>query len=289
MPRILGIHGIGQQYRGGPQLTQLWWLSMRGGLEAAGQRAAADRLAGDHVRVAFYGDLFRPPGTKAGGGAPYTAAHLTSAPERELVQAWYERTVAQEPTLGPGEDTKGPSRVAIQLMLKRLLLSQAFAGVAERAFVGNLKQTTAFLTNPEVKERVLQRMADEVTADTTVVIGHSLGSVVAYEYLAQYRPPQVELLITVGSPLGIPSVVFDRLTPAPVDGTGAWPGTVAKWVNIADKNDVVALRKQLGPLFPSINGGPAVEDHLVDNGKAPHGIEPYLNSWQTGQALGAVL
>lgn len=261
---------------------------MRGGMESARHRTAADRLTEDEVRVAFYGDLFRPAGTKAGGGAPYTSAHLTSF-ERELLQVWYERAVAQETASSLGENTKGPPSIAVQFMLRRLLQSQAFVGVAERAFVGNLKQTVDFLTNLEVKKRVLQRIADEVTAETTVIIGHSLGSVVAYEYLVQYRPPQVQLLITAGSPLGIPKVVFDRLTPAPVEGTGAWPGGVANWVNIADRNDVVALCKELAPLFLSLNGGPRVKDLLVDNGKASHGIEPYLSSWQAGQALGDIL
>ena len=96
--------------------------------------------------------------------------------------------------------------------------------MAQRGLIGNLKQVTAFLTQPEVKERVLQRVADEITPDTRVVMGHSLGSVVIYEYLARFCPPQVELLVTLGSPLGIPNLVFDRLTPAPAGGLGAWPG-----------------------------------------------------------------
>ena len=86
------------------------------------------------------------------------------------------------------------------------------------------------------------------------MIGHSLGSVVAYEYLCRDRPASVELLVTLGSPLGIPNVVFDKLTPAPVGGAGAWPGRVAAWVNVADPDDIVALRKDLAPLFPGTHG-----------------------------------
>ena len=88
-----------------------------------------------------------------------------------------------------------------------------------------------------------------------MVIGHSLGSVVAYEYLCHDRPASVELLVTLGSPLGIPNVVFDKLTPAPVGGAGAWPGMVAAWVNVADPDDIVALRKDLAPLFPGTAPG----------------------------------
>jgi len=93
-------------------------------------------------------------------------------------------------------------------MLERLLRCRTFARVARRGFIGNLKQVTAFLAKSDVKEQVLQRVADEVTPDTRVIIGHSLGSVVVYEYIARYRPPQVELLVTLGSPLGIPNATF---------------------------------------------------------------------------------
>jgi len=148
---------------------------------------------------------------------------------------------------------------------------------------------TAFLTARDVKERVLQRVADEVTPDTRVIVGHSLGSLVMYEFLARFAPPQVELLVTLGSPLGIPNLVFERLTPTPVDGVGAWPGQLTRWVNVADGDDVVALRKQLSPLFPAPDERPGVEDYLVDNGNQPHAISRYLNAEPTGAALGAVL
>lgn len=95
--------------------------------------------------------------------------------------------------------------------------------------------------------------------------------------------------MTLGSPLGIPNLVFDRLTPAPAGGAGAWPGAVAGWVNVADPDDVVALRKQLAGLFPGPGGGTAVDDRLVHNGDQPHAVDRYLNARETGSALGHVL
>jgi hypothetical protein len=289
MPRVLGVHGIAQQYRSGPELTRGWWEALRGGLEVAGFRKTADNLTETDVRVAFFGDLFRPQGALAGGGPPYTPADLQPGPERDLLQAWYQAALDQDPSLGPPAGALGPGRVAAQAMLQRLLRSPTFARVAQRGFIGNLKQVTAFLATPEVKQRVLQRVAEEVTPDTQVIIGHSLGSVVVYEYIARFSPPQVQLLVTAGSPLGIPNLVFERLTPAPVEGVGAWPGRVAGWTNVADPDDVVALRKQLAPLFPAPDGGPGVQDHLVDNGGEPHEASRYLNAAPTGAALGRVL
>ena len=290
MPRILGVHGIAQQYRSGPELTRGWLDALRGGLEVAGFRTTADGLGETDVRVAFFGDLFRPKGAMAGGEPPYTPADVKPGPERDLLEQWYEAAVKQDPSLGPPPGAMGPpGRVPAQAMLHRLLRSHTFARAAQHAFIGNLKQVTAFLSKADAKERALQRVADEVRPDTRVVIGHSLGSVVVYEFLARFPPPQVELLVTLGSPLGIPNLVFERLTPAPAGGVGAWPGRVAGWVNVADPIDVVALRKQLAPLFPAPDGGAGVEDHLVDNGDEPHAISRYLNAAPTGAALGRVL
>jgi hypothetical protein len=289
MPRVLGVHGIAQQYRSGPELTRGWLDAIRGGLEVAGFRGTADGLAENDVRVAFFGDLFRPRGAMAGGDPPYTPADVKPGPERDLLESWYEAAVNQDPSLGPPQGAMGPGRVAAQAMLDRLLRSRTFAGVARRGFIGNLKQVTAFLAASHVKEEALQRVAAEITPDTRVIVGHSLGSVVVYEYMARYSPPQVQLLVTLGSPLGIPSLVFERLTPAPAGGVGAWPGQVAGWVNVADADDVVALRKQLAPLFPAPDGGAGVGDHLVDNGDEPHAVSRYLNAEPTGAALGRVL
>jgi hypothetical protein len=57
-------------------------------------------------------------------------------------------------------------------------------------------------------------------------------------------------------------------------------------VNVADPDDIVALRKDLAPLFPGTVRGQAIADRLADNGDAPHAIDRYLNSRQTGSALG---
>ena len=286
MSRILGVHGIGQQYMSGPQLQHDWWLAIRGGLEIAGFRSSADALATTDVRVAFFGDLFRPQGAKTGGEPPYQPMDVTAGAERALLEHWYTQAVNQEPLLGPTDGSKGTLRLPTDVMLDRLLRSRTLSGVGKRAFIGRLKQVTAFLAESHIKERVLERVSREVTPETEIIIGHSLGSVVAYEYLARYAPYQVRLFVTLGSPLGIPALIFDRLTPPPREGIGVWPGRVPRWVNIADKNDIVAWRKQLSPLFQS-EFDRRVEERLVNNGKSPHAIGPYLNARFTGQALGA--
>lgn len=286
MATIVGIHGISQQYQSGPELTSTWFDALRGGLEAAGFKAKSDALREEALRVAFFGDLFRSRGTM--GAAPrYTAADLEAGYERSMLAGFYEAAAKQDESLHPTNDEMGVSP-GLQQMLRRLAQSKALAGIVESLFVRDLKQVNWFLHDAATKDQVLRRVAAEVGEDTRIVVGHSLGSVVVYEYLCRYQPVGVVLLVTVGSPLGIPNLVFDRLTPHPQAGAGAWPGLVKRWINVADPGDVVPLVKQLAPLFPR-PGGAALVDRLVDNGDKPHMINRYLNSMQVGEAVGSVL
>lgn len=68
-----------------------------------------------------------------------------------------------------------------------------------------------------------------------VVVGHALGSVVAYDVLR--RDPRrlaLPLLVTVGSPLGI-RAIRDELRPL------RFPRGVKAWRNAFDERDPVAL------------------------------------------------
>ncbi|WP_067992911.1 PGAP1-like alpha/beta domain-containing protein [Nocardia pseudobrasiliensis] len=288
MAVVVGVHGIAQQYRGGYQLAAAWLVALRDGLVAAGHADAAERLGVDDLRVAFFGDLFRPAGAMSAQGPQFTVADVKPGLERELLTALYDEVVTVEPELAPPEDSMGPGRVGLQVVVAKLLQSRTFAGVAQRTLIGNVKQAVRFLVEPDVKVKVLERVSAMVGPDTRVLVGHSLGSVVAYEFLCS-APSSVRTLITLGSPLGVPNLIFDRLTPAPDGGKGVWPQGISNWVNIAERNDVVPLRKTLAELFPPTSGGAGVLDRLVDNGDEPHAVERYLNAAATGAAVGQSL
>jgi hypothetical protein len=289
MARVIGVHGIAQEYSGAMTLASLWSDAVRDGLMSAGHREIADALGPRDVRVAFFGDLFRPAGTMSALGAPFTAADLTTELERDLLAELYREAVAVEPALGPPDHALGRGLPGVQVMVERLLRSRTLAWVLERTLVGSVKQLSRYLTDPSVRQRVWARLGAEIGVDARVIIGHSLGSVVAYEYLCRYQPVSVRAFITLGSPLGIRNLVFDRLTPRPVDGLGTWPGPVPVWCNIADPDDVIALRKELRSLFPAPTSAETFRDCSVDNGKRPHAVERYLGAAVTGEQLSAAL
>ena len=68
-----------------------------------------------------------------------------------------------------------------------------------------------------------------------------------------------------------------------MDGQGAWPGPIERWVNVRAVGDKAAAVALAGTF------GPKVEDVLVDNGHRAHAPEPYLNAAVTGAAVAAAL
>lgn len=137
----------------------------------------------------------------------------------------------------------------------------------------------AYLADDSVRGEIQARVDRVVGSGTAVLVGHSLGSIVAYE-AACAHPGWDLTLVTLGCPLGIRNLVFDRLRPPPEHGHGQFPAGAVAWTNIADTGDVVALVKRLAPLF-----GDRVHDLLVDNGSKAHDISPYLTAAQTGHAI----
>jgi hypothetical protein len=285
MAKILIVHGISNQYVGESELLAAWFPALRDGL----LRAGCSTLPGvDDCFCPFYGDLFRPAGHLAieSTPAPEDVEDATEAEARLLEAIW--KSAAENDPQVPGPSAYGETlfrapRIA-ERALNALAKSKFFANYTPLRLFGDLKQVDLYLDDSNVHRQVLERVTARIDSQTRLVIGHSLGSVVAYEAVCK-NPQRVCAFVTIGSPLGIRNVVFDKLTPAPDGfGLGRWPGTVSQWTNVAAVGDIVAAQKQLAPLF-----GDNVEDLVIDSGWDAHSSTRYLNSVEAGRAVARAL
>lgn len=300
------MHGIAQEQQSADSLESRWLPALAGGVRAAGYPHVADLIwrgaapGGISTRMAYYGNLFLTPGTQ---GAD-TDAGLTTGAQRDLAEQlaaeWLERAAkranpdqraatAQLSYLNSaGHDEQGTFREGQRSALNGLAKLKWFAPFG-MAFAGKfvnrtLQQVTRYLTEDEIREEVQRRVADLIDADTKILLGHSLGSVVAYEAAHQLARP-LPLLITLGSPLGLRTVVYDRVVPQPP----TYPPRVQRWVNIADRNDLVAAQPDLRPMFGALPPGAVFDGGwTVHNGAKPHEAEFYLTKEQTGHPIGSL-
>jgi pimeloyl-ACP methyl ester carboxylesterase len=279
MARVVCVHGIAQQLRGEQTLLQAWLPAITDGVT----RAGGSPVQASDVAMAFYGDLFRPPGELLAVGDPlYGAQDVQPGVEQELLLAWWRQAAAVDDGVPPPDaDTLVRMPRSVQTALRALSRSKFFARIALRSLIFDLKQVSGYLLDPELRRAARARVAASITPDTTVVVAHSLGSVVAYETLCELPDHPVRALVTLGSPLGIANLIFDRLDPAPQAGRGVWPGPDALvWTNIVDFGDVVALEKDLRPRF-----GDRLRNAVVHNGAHAHDVTAYLTDILTGQAI----
>ncbi|MFC5749921.1 hypothetical protein [Actinomadura rugatobispora] len=254
MTVIIGVHGIlnYRYYRSTRDLTaageaiSLDWTSwLRAGLTSAGLREDAMPSG---VQVAYYAHHLHR-GAAQGPEDPGLLDDL----EQDLLIEWVEqmqpaRRAAQGPRLARAR------AAADWLTIRYGALASRFAMMFVRELGSYLNERTGhrrLTARGAVTTAIRERGG---SGEPVIVVAHSLGSVVVYEALWACPELRVDLLVTLGSPLGMPNVVFDRLQPAPSQGWGERPPGVRRWINLADAGDLVALpRRGLGGRFRGID------------------------------------
>jgi hypothetical protein len=106
-------------------------------------------------------------------------------------------------------------------------------------------------------EPLRQRLRDLVTGlePPVVVVGHSLGGVIALDTLIRTPLPQVELLVTVGSQ---GSFLYESGALPALCHPDPLPGHMPRWLNVYDPRDLLSYLAE--PLFPG-----RATDVQVDN------------------------
>jgi hypothetical protein len=276
MTAIVGVHGIMNEQSGRHQLIAGWGPALADGLERASRRA----VPVPELDIAFYGDLFlrSRPATKGASpaGEPSELADLTDDEIDDL-------TPAVDEAAGPGQqDTAVPkgflaSPQWVQWSLRRL--DQTFGSHSDAVlYLGALRQVRRYLRDAALKAEADQRLAATVTGDCRLLIGHSLGSVLAFEYLRQNPQREIGMLVTLGSPLGLNTI--QGLMPDPSYGCEGLPKNVRRWVNLRDRSDPVACGGDLAGHWPGV-----LDDATIDNETDAHSVVRYLGKKQTGNAI----
>ncbi|MFG2127010.1 serine peptidase [Streptomyces sp. NPDC048751] len=270
---IVGIHGI-RCYR---------YLARAGTVELAGQALAAEWTAAlglppdpRTVHAAYYSQLLHL-GTTQGADEP---EQLPPGAQRLLVD-WVSALGA------PAEVTMGPGTLPVRQAAG--WLAERYGTAARRFAVLFCREVDTYISDRNSPRRAAVREeVHRVLSERRprVVVAHSLGSVVAYEAL-WHHPVELDLLVTLGSPLGMPHVVFERLSlgEGNEEHKGLRPPKVARWVNIADIGDMVAVPRDLPSRFPGIDAHYDVSLGLV----ASHKATRYLALPELARELGPLL
>lgn len=274
--RLLLVHGRGQQGLSPANLKKTWLAALQRGVGHVHSVLPANL----QVAFPFYGDkldefvrAFDIPLTSTvqarGGGVDdeFLTFQAEVAEELRVKAGVTDAQVDQEYGGVPGE--RGPLNWKwVQAILRAL--DKHGQGMNEKSLELFTRDVFLYCTRTGVRDEIDRIVAAQLTEEPTVVVGHSLGSVVAYSVLTtDRRSVKIPLLVTVGSPLAV-RAVRDQFRPL------RSPAALGAWYNAFDPRDVVALYPLDGSNFPVI---PAVENYskVSNHTNNRHGIDGYLD------------
>ncbi|MGW3355360.1 hypothetical protein ACWDFL_08050 [Streptomyces bungoensis] len=284
---IVGVHGIGQSRTSGQQLTRDWGKALERGI-----KEVTDQL--EHpptLRMPHWTSLLARGTDRLGPQDDPYSASMTPAEEQFIAEALgdvvgpQDLAYAEEQPLAVlGPPKLWPPRITRLMMA----YDHRFPGGGGRFFVQRMREVRSYLTEPDLAVKVRGLVRDHITPTTSMVIGHSLGSVIAYDLfrneddVAAQTPgdvpgPAIHTLITCGSPLGIPSV---RRLMNIEDGSHLLLPEHVRWINVYDPDDVVTGGAGLRRVAPGL------VDAAVRNGAGdPHSAVRYLRSEPVARAV----
>lgn len=275
MVDVIGVHGISQQQLGRHQLLQTWQAAARDGLE----RATGQRSDQPSLDLGFYGDVFLEKTESKGEPVDTDVADL-DADLLEFLSEIQEDYAAGEP-LDRDAATKGMPRLPGPLMKLGAALERRFGVAAKVLFFGDLPQVRKYQRDDELAQVIRDRVTKEISSSQPkILVGHSLGSIVAYEVLCLMPDHGVRTFVTIGSPLGMRSIQR-ALRKSARERIPMLPPGLENWFNVYDVGDPVALAGGLSATWTQ------VQDATVHNEKEPHAATRYLGKKQVGRGFAA--
>jgi hypothetical protein len=288
MKQLIFVHGRSQEHKDAVALKGAWIQAFRVGLEKNGLALPIPEGA---IRFPYYGQMLydlvseAPPDQVAEvivRGA--NADDEERAFMRAVIQEVKEKAQVSDSQLA---EVAG-QEIAIRGLhdwewlkgaLKAIDRYVPFASGASIAIATN--DVYQYLHKIGIRDEIEAGVRKAMQPDApTVVVGHSLGSVVSYNLLRREGKANrwvVPLYVTLGSPLAV-TAIKKGLAP------NKHPGCVGRWFNAMDERDIVALYALDATHFP-INPGVENKTDVRNDTENRHGISGYLSDKEVAKRI----
>lgn len=278
--QLVFVHGRSQEKKDSVQLKSEWIEAFRKGLAKNGLKLPIDEV---NIRFPYYGDtLYDLVADKSeeevakiivrGDGIGESETHFIRAMLLEIQEQSGVTDAQVEALAGDTIQEKGILNSKwVQKVLEALDTYVPGASGASVALA--TRDVYQYLRNPGFQNVIDTGVRSAFLPGVeTVVVGHSLGSIVSYRLLQREGHSlgwKIPLYVTVGAPLAV-KVVKELLSPI------KHPQCVTSWFNAMDDRDVVSLYP-LDQKHFSVD--PPIENKTdVDNPtENRHGISGYLS------------
>ena len=296
--RLVLIHGRAQQDKDSVALKAEWLQALDIGMANADLKMPIPET---DVRFPYYGDtLAQLDAGRLPGQVADIVVRGEGVDDDELN---FIRGVLEETRVRAGITKEQLAAIAGQVVIDRGLQNQAWFQTILQALDRHVPYASGasialathdvyqYLKNDSVRAVIDDGVAKAFEPGVeTVVVSHSLGTVVAYRLLrllGKKRGWNVPVFITLGSPLAVAAIQASLRREATV----RCPECVGSWFNAFDDADVVALYPliaktfALDPTKPEIENKSDVHNHTENR----HGIGGYLDDTDVAARIHAAL
>lgn len=296
--QLVFIHGRAQEQKDSAALKAEWIDALKEGLAKSGLTLP---IAEPDIRFPFFGDtLYDLVDGKTAGEAAQVIVRGDDTDEEEkrftraVIQAIRAKAGITDEQMaalsGLEVINRGPLNWEwFQAVLRAVDRHVPYgSGSSIALFTHDVYQ---YLKSPVIREIIDDGVRAALSPDVeTVVVSHSLGTVIAYNLLrreGQMRGWKVPLFVTLGSPLAITEI---RKTLKSFS-TARCPECVFEWFNALDERDVVALYPLDTEHFPLEPADPAIDNKrdVRNNTSNRHGIAGYLDDGEVARRIHAAL
>lgn len=281
MEKIILVHGINNQGKSEERIIGEWL----GALQTALTPQELELLHSKEIVAPYYGNILKEI-TDSGDKIDKQAV-AQSILNLDDPQAKFISEAMTEMALGAGmhpdilDAENGDQAVEQSLKHNRYLNAVVRFLEGKSPWHGDhavrfLKQAYVYLNRAHAAKAVDDIVAPNLNGPRSLIIAHSLGTIVTFKALRNINTELKHNYITLGSPLGIRAI---RKKIGPPYQT---PTCTSVWNNGLDKDDFITLGKRL-----SEHGynGHISENDKIDNGrKDPHSIAKYITDpWVVAQ------
>ncbi|MFQ5634488.1 MAG: hypothetical protein ACE5G3_04055 [Gammaproteobacteria bacterium] len=177
--------------------------------------------------------------------------------------------------------------------------------VANPAMKATLQDARRYFRNEDGRAAMIRRrVAEELHAATDagrriMLIGHSLGSVIAFDVLwelsrRERSDVRIDEFVTIGSPLGL-NFARHRILGARERGERRYPDNIGRWTNLSAVGEMTSLDRSMADDFAPLKAAGLVEsitDHtdLQTYFRGPQGLNVhkcygYMANARTGRVI----
>ncbi|SNR74063.1 hypothetical protein SAMN06265360_1178 [Haloechinothrix alba] len=285
--RLVLVHGRDQQKKDAVALKAEWVDALRSGLRENGLELP---IAESDIRFPYYGDTLYQLDSGVstedaaavilrGDGVPGEEQRFLHAVMMDLLQR-HEVTEEQIDEVADSDVIERGPRDWGWVRATARAIDRFVPGASSAVLILFTSDVYVYLTNPAIRTAIDTGVASALAPGAeSVVVGHSLGSVVAYNVLRHQRAAggsggrrTVPLFVTLGSPLAVTAIrrVLEKPTRC--------PECASHWFNALDERDFVALHPLDTTHFPLSPEEPGIsnKDDVHNSTANRHGISGYL-------------